>query len=99
MQLQIIHNDIDTSHVEHMLKFYLGRLEGEVLKLTILFEQFDARDYHYSVQLKALTRDRSNVEFINIHADLLVAMHRVLNRLVRHLHLQQKRSNYLRHTT
>jgi len=97
MNLEINSEHIDSSRVKQILKFYLGRLDNQILKLTVNLDKLEQQDSQFRVSLKVVLNNGSRLEFMNVQNNLLVATQRVLDRLVRHLQLKRKRQRYLRH--
>ncbi len=88
---------IDSARVKQILKFYLGRLDDQIMKLAInLDDQVKNNETQFVVRLKTTLNNGSTIEFTEIQKDILVATQRVLDRLVRHLQLQRKRQRYMR---
>ena len=88
---------IDSARVKQILKFYLGRLDDQIMKLAInLDDQVKNNETQFVVRLKTTLNTGSTIEFTEIQKDILVATQRVLDRLVRHLQLQRKRQRYMR---
>ncbi len=97
MLLEINSKHIDSARVEQILKFYLGRLENQIMKLSIdLNDREQNQETQFMVRLQTTLNNGSTIEFMEIQKDLLIATQRVLDRLVRHLQLQRKRQRFMR---
>ena len=98
MQLEINSEDIDSSGLKHILKFYLSRLDDRVSRLTIRLEKFEqSQGVQFRVHLNATLNDGSHFKLIDMQNDKQLATQRILDRLVRHLQFQRRRQRYLNH--
>jgi|GEM_PF-2005495 len=98
MQIEIISEDTGSSSVKKILKYYLSKLEDQILKMTIHIERYEnSQGQQYHVRLKAILINGSPVKFNDIQKDIQKATQRTLDRLVRHLQFQRRRQDCLRH--
>jgi len=93
MQVEINSRDFDPAQVHQILKFYLGRLNDQILKLHISLERL--QNEQFSVTLMVTSKYGDKIEFHDIETDMQSATQRILNRLVRHLQRQKQRQQYL----
>lgn len=97
MQIEIISEDTGSSSVKKILKYYLSKLEDQILKMTIHIERYENPQGHqYHVRLNAILINGSPVKFNDIQKDIQKATQRTLDRLVRHLQFQRRRQDCLR---
>ena len=94
MKIDIQSEDIESTRVRQILKFYLSRLQQEISSLRIKLEQLKGNQTHYCVSLNVQLTDGTQLEFSENQSILLTATQRVLDRLVRHLQLKQRRQQH-----
>jgi len=98
MQIEIISEDSGSSSIKQIVKYYLSKLDDQILKMTIHIERDENPHGHeYHVRLNVILINGSAIKFNDIQKDIQKATQRTLDRLVRHLQFQRRRQDCLRH--